>query len=151
MKRLAMVALVSLLLPSALEAQGGGGGRGRGGAPQNIAKIVLDARAEFQPAITDEQAAKITALAVKVDSLNAPIAAERTKLIEAVQAAGGRANMTDEMRTKSQELQTQSAKVRDDAVAQLKTVLTTEQHAKLQEIVDRSQQGRGRGRGGLQR
>jgi hypothetical protein len=45
MRKLAMVALVALLLPSALEAQGGGGrGRGGFGPPQNIAKIVLDAR-----------------------------------------------------------------------------------------------------------
>jgi hypothetical protein len=146
MRKLAMVALVSLLLPAALEAQGGG--RGRGGAPQNIAKIVLDARAEFQPAITDEQAAKITALAAKVDTLNAPIIAERTKLGEAIQAAGGRANMTDEMRAKNTDLMTQSTKVRDDAVTQLKTILTADQHAKLQEIVDRSGRGGRRGGGG---
>jgi hypothetical protein len=40
-------------------------------------------------------------------------------------------------------------KIRDDAVAQLKTILATEQQAKLQEIVDRSGRGGRRGGGGV--
>jgi hypothetical protein len=145
MKKSLMVAAIALLiLPSAVLAQGGGR-RGGGMQPQNVAKLMLDNRAEL--ALTDDQVAKITVLAAKIDSLNAPIIADRQKLMESMGGGGG-GGMSEEMRAKMMDLRTRSQKVTDDAQTELKTILTADQQPKAQEIIQRAQPQRGRRGGG---
>ena len=82
MKRQMLIALMLLMVPSVLFAQGGGRGRGGFGQPQNVARLLLQEEHKTALGLSDDQVLKVTALAAKIDTLNAPIVAERQKMMQ---------------------------------------------------------------------
>lgn len=149
MKRQVLIALMLLVLPSALFAQGGGRGRGGFGQPQNVARLLLQEEHKATLGLSDDQVLKVTVLAARIDTLNAPIAAERQKLMESMGGGGGgRAQMSEEMRAKMMELREKQTQITTDATAELKTILNADQATKAEEIIRANAPGRGRRGGG---
>jgi hypothetical protein len=144
MRRTLVAALVLLLVPSALLAQGrqGRGGPGGGMAMMNAAKILIENRAEL--ALTDEQAAKLQVIADSLEKKNAPYVAEMAKM----RAAGGMQNMSDADREKMRS-NMQAARTNGEAAqAEIDAVLTADQKTKAEEIISRNRRGRRGGGGG---
>jgi Skp family chaperone for outer membrane proteins len=138
MRRILVAALVLLLVPSALFAQGGrqGRGAGMGMATMNAAKILLENRAELT--LTDDQAAKLQTIADSLEKKNAPFAAE----MEKVRAAGGMQSMSDADREKMRGNMQQARTNGEAAQKEIDVVLTAEQKTKAEEILARNRPGR---------
>ena len=142
MRRILVAALVLLLVPGALFAQGGRQGRGgMGMATMNAAKILLEARAELT--LSDDQAAKLQTIADSLEKKNAPFVAEMAKM----RAAGGMQSMSDADREKMRTNMEQARTNGEAAQKEIDAVLTAEQKTKAEEILARNRRGR-RGGGG---
>lgn len=144
MRRTLVAALVLLLVPSALFAQGGrqGGRQGGGMATMNAAKVLLENRADL--ALTDDQAAKLQVIADSLEKKNAPFVAEMAKM----RGAGGMQTMSDADREKMRNSMQQARTNSDAAQKEIDAVLNAEQKTKAEEILARMRRGR-RGGGGL--
>lgn len=150
-RKLAIAALL-LLVPSMVFAQGGGGrrGGGRGGSMQgamvNVAKVLIDAKADL--VLSDEVVTKLTAVQASIDEKNKPHVDELNKILEAMRGGGGRGDPEV-----MQQLQTHAAAARatnDEAYEkEIKPLLTAEQVTKADAAIAAARPaGRGRRGGG---
>jgi hypothetical protein len=141
MKRYA-VALMLLLVPTVLLAQGESRRAGRRGGPdgmqRNVIEIIIEKKADLS--LSAEQVAQLEPIARKLEEDNQPVLAELQKL----RGNTGMRDLTEEQRT---QMRAQMDKLRDNrtaALEQANAVLSTDQKEKVRTLL-RQQMRAGRG------
>jgi Spy/CpxP family protein refolding chaperone len=134
------VALTLMLVPSVLLAQVAGRQGGRRGGPEalqrNVIEIIIQKKAELS--LTAEQVAQLEPIGKKLDEDNKPVVETLAKL-----RGTGMRDLTDEQRA---ELRTQMETLRENRMAALEqanAVLSSDQQAKLREVLRQQMRGRG--------
>ncbi len=136
MKFAGMVLAAALLIPAALAAQGQdqgqgrGPGGGRGMMMRSPAAIAIAHKADLS--LSDDQVAKLDAIDKDFQAKNAPL---MQKFRDAMQAAGGFQNMTDEQRQAMAPMREQLQANRQAARDATEKLLKPEQVTKLQDII----------------
>jgi hypothetical protein len=138
-------ALILLLLPTVVLAQGEGR-RGRRGGPsemqRNVVQMIIEHKADL--ALSAEQVAQLEPIARKLDDENKPVVEELQKFRAAVQNPR---TMSEQER---EQVRTHMAKLRahrESALTQVAAVLSADQQTKLRTLV----RPRARGGAGLRR
>lgn len=145
MKRIVMAAVILLLAPGALFAQGGGRmggpGMGMGMGAMNVARLLIENRAEI--ALTDDQVAKLEVIADTLQAKNAPFLEE----LRATRGGGGMRNMSEAERTKMRATMQALRANAEAAQKEIDAILTAEQKPKADAVIERNRPRRGGGRG----
>lgn len=134
MKKSVVFALAMLVLPAVASAQGGGQ-RGPGMMQQNVARLLIEKKADL--ALSDEQVAKLEVVAKSLEEKNAPIIAE----VRAARQAGADRQT---MMAKMQQIRTNA----DDALSkEIKPILSADQFTTAEKIIEEARPRRPGGGG----
>jgi hypothetical protein len=126
-----VAALLLLLAPSALLAQGREGREGRGmrGMPvMNAARVLIENRADLT--LSDEQVAQLQVIADSLEQKNAPF----VQAMQAMRQSGGRGSVSEADREKMRTDMEQARANSEAARQEIDGVLSAEQRTKAQEL-----------------
>ena len=133
--RKSFAALVLLVMPAAVLAQGGRGERGgRGFGPGrfgNPVELVLQHKTELN--LTADQVTKLEDVARKLEEQNKPIIAE----LEKERGNGKPGELTDKQREEMRDAMEKLRDNREDAQKQVASILTDQQEQQLTHTTDR--------------
>ena len=128
MRRTMVAALLLLLAPSALLAQGREGRGMRGMPVMNVARVLIENRADLT--LSDEQVAQLQVIADSLEQKNAPF----VQAMQAMRQSGGRGSVSEADREKMRTDMEQARANSEAARQEIDGVLSAEQRTKAQEL-----------------